>query len=74
MAVYLSTISTSTGGDPSSNPFEAPSADKTTNGIKLGSALVVTEDTVGTMVLDTTGRVESGDDGCDMLPPKFSFE
>ncbi len=73
MAVYISSLSVSEGGDPSNNAFEAPTASKTNNGIKLASPLEVTKDTIGTLVLDTSGRVESNFGTCDMQPPQFGF-
>jgi hypothetical protein len=74
MAVYISTMSTSTGGEMDGNPFEAPTASKPKNGIKLTSPMKITADIVGTMVMDTTGRVESNGQSCDMQPPEFGFK
>ncbi len=74
IAVYISTLSTSTGGGEDSNPMEAPTTSKTTNGIILQSALEVTKDTTGTMIMDTAGKVEPNGDNCDMQPPTFGFE
>lgn len=73
MAIYISTLSTTSGGD-GSNPFEAPTAAKTANGITLSSALEVTADTTGTMIMDTSGKVEPNGSDCDMQPPKFGFK
>ncbi len=73
IAVYISTLSTSQGSDSNANPFKAPSSSQKTHGIKLASSLKITQDTVGTLVLDTSGRVESSSGTCEMRPPQFGF-
>lgn len=74
VAVYISTLSTSTGGGENSNAFAAPTSSAKTNGIKLSSAFEVTANKSGTMVMDTSGTVESNSGDCDMQPPTFGFE
>lgn len=73
MAIYISTLSTTSGGD-GSNPFEAPTTATTTNGTTLTSPLEVSADTTGTMIMDTSGKVEPNGTECDMQPPKFGFK
>jgi hypothetical protein len=74
VAIFISTLSTSTGGGEGGNAFAPATASTKTDGINLDSALVVTEDASGTMVMDTSGKVESNSGDCDMQPPVFGFK
>lgn len=73
MAIYISTLSTTSGGD-GSNPFAPPTATATTNGIKLTNALVVSADVTGTFVMDSAGKIGPNGSECDMQPPTFGFK
>jgi len=67
VAIYFSTISTTTDPDNQANPsvaFNPPASasDAGSKGLKLGSALVVSSTTTSTFVMDTTGRLASATD------------
>lgn len=77
VAMYISTYSSSTGGDGNNNAFMPPESDgDATQGLNLGAAFVVSGSTVATFVVDGTGQVNNGGDNasCDMQPPTFTFE
>jgi len=73
VAVYISTASA--GTDEADDAFNPPTKNKgDASGINLDSKLVVSAALTGIFKMDTTDKVESGDDGCDLQPPVFSFE
>jgi hypothetical protein len=77
IALYMTTISTHDGGsgEEGSNPHAPPAAGASTtaNGLKLGSALVVSGSKTAYFVIDPTGQVSGSDGSCFLDAPAFSF-
>lgn len=72
--LYLSTTSTSTGGDSGNNPFTPPTAESSaTEGIKLSGEWVISGGATGTFVVNGTDKILDTGSTCDMQPPLFSF-
>ena len=82
----LSTSSTDASTDSSSSDFMPPTSDNLTKGVTLGSALVVSAASSGSIKTDLTNRMadfkcvngggdcSSGSVECTMMKPAFSFE
>lgn len=75
--VYFSTASTdsdnATLADLESD-FHPPSSDNLSNGINLGSALVVSSASTGNLKTTITSRVADDGSECMMYKPEFTFE
>jgi hypothetical protein len=68
--LYLTTNQFAGGGG---NTFMQPTDASSTNGLKLGAALVVAGTAKSKFVVNATNAVGSDAFGCGMMPPTFSF-
>lgn len=73
--VYVSTGSTTTGGDESGehNAFEPPTDSEPANGFLLNDEIVISGNITGTFIFGTDDKVSSNFGECDMQAPDFGF-
>ncbi len=75
IALYLSTASTSNGGDGTESPFTPPTANELNRGLNLGAALNVDQGLSAKFIVNALGKVEDAENRCRFsAPPLFSFE
>ena len=72
ITIYLSTASTSTGGNLG---YATPptSLSDSVNGMNLSGALVISGDSSGTLVFNGAGTLDDTQTGCNGQAPKFGF-
>ncbi len=71
--VYVSTGSTTTGGDEDHNAFAPPTDSEPTNGFLLSDEIVISGDITGTFIFGTDDKVSASFGECDMQAPDFGF-
>jgi hypothetical protein len=75
--VYFSTASTDSAVTSEldlESDFQPPTADNSSNGVPLASALVVSATSSGSLKTTLTNRIANGGGTCAMYKPAFSFE
>ena len=75
IALYLSTASTTTGGDATESAFLPPTPSNSLRGLNLGGALVVGSGISAKFIVNAIEKIEDRDNECKFSePPLFSFQ